>query len=187
MQCADCTNFCEGVDGVFDNVIYRNGKVITASAEVFGNEGYDTLYQWEMNDGDGWKDIEGKNTKEYEFTMSPLVNGTKIRCSAIVVINDTSSCTIYSEPVTLRTGNDSNGYTVDWDSEENKVTIIPEAGATPGNIYLEVIDDEGLAYTISPSDKEGVIFDLSGITDNDFVRVYVWEDNLRAVTYPFER
>ena len=121
------------------------------------------------------------------FEVSPLDNGNSIRCSAIIVISDNSSCTIYSNPLMINCANSHNGYNVDWDTDDNKVTITPDDGAAKGNVFLGTTNADGITSIIRPTSEDGTTFDMTDIPRDNVTRVYVWEENLKPVTNPFER
>lgn len=175
------------INGFDSNVIYQNGKTIKAAAKVTGNDGYDTLYQWQINDGSGWEDISNKTTRIYSQELSPLDNGNSIRCSAVIFISDTSSCVIYSDPLTMRCGKSDAGYNVDWDADGKSVTVTSDEGATPANVYVKSENANGITKIMNmPASTDGATFDLTDFGD-DTVRLYIWDYDLKPLTYQFER
>ena len=65
------------------------------------------------------------------------------------------------------------------------VTITPEEGATPANIYLKAENVNSITKVLeSEAIAEGVTFDISDVADDD-IAIYIWEDNLKPVTLPF--
>lgn len=172
------------VSGFDSDVIYRNGKPLTASAVINGNTGYDTLVQWQKNDGNGWEDIEGETSTSFDITASPVDNGTSYRCAAYIVVGKTT-CVLYSEPITLNCAKTVNGYNVNWDTENNTVTITAAEDAKPANIIMKITGENSVYHILKPSSTEGTTFDMAGISENSEIKLYVLEDTLSPVTYPF--
>lgn len=176
------------VEGIKGNVIYRNGKALKAKATVTGNSGYDTLYRWQVNDGSGWENIAGMTTRGFRHDITPLDNGNKIRCSAIIVISEASSCVIYSDPITLYCGRSNEGYNVDWNTDENLVTITPDEGVGDAKVFIKS-ESGNVINKISTGSvsTEGTTIDLSDVASTDNVSLYIWDNNLKPITYPFVR
>ena len=173
------------VEGI-ENVIYRDGKNLSATLNISGNEGYDTFYQWQVSDGNDWVDLDGQNAKTMDFTISTLDNNKKVRCAVTMFIGS-RSYKIYSAPSTLHCTNSYNGYRVDWADDGKSVTITAEEGATPANIYLKAENANGISKIMyEPSSANGVTFNTSDVASDD-MRIYIWENNLATVTYPFVR
>ena len=83
--------------------------------------------------------------------------------------------------------NSYNGYRVDWADDGKSVTITAEEGATPANIYLKAENANGISKIMyEPSSANGVTFNTSDVASDD-MRIYIWENNLAPVTYPFVR
>jgi hypothetical protein len=79
------------------------------------------------------------------------------------------------------------GYSVDWAEDGNSVTITAEEGATPANVYLKAENANGISKIMyEPSSANGVTFNTSDVASDD-MRIYIWENNLAPVTYPFVR
>lgn len=173
------------VEGI-ENVIYRDGKNLSAKLNIDGNQGYDTFYQWQMSDGDEWVDLDGQNAKTMNFTISTLDNNKKVRCAVTMFIGS-RSYKIYSAPITLHCARTVEGYCVDWAEDGNSVTITAEEGATPANIYLKAENAKVISRIMyEPSSANGVTFNTSDAASDD-MRIYIWENNLAPVTYPFVR
>ena len=174
------------IEGIDENVIYRSGKTLNASSSVTGNTGYDTLYQWQKNDGDGWEDIEDYTADSIGFEVSVVDNESRIRCKAIFMKGDTAYV-VYSNPLTINCAKKYNGCTVDWNDEAKSVTVTFDEGVTPADAYLKAEDVNGYSYIIYKSaDSEDRTFDLSEIPEGSTLTVYIWEDGMEPVTYPFE-
>ena len=174
------------INGVEEDVIYRDGKEISAKLNIVGNEKYDTYYQWQIDKGNGWEDIENADGKSYNFKISAADNQRKIRCRAAIFINN-RSWEVYSNPITLNCTSSQNGYNVDWSSDGKSVTVTSKEGATPANIYLKAENANGISKIMyEPSSANGVTFNTSDVADND-ITLYIWENNLAPVTYPFVR
>ena len=172
------------VEGIEKDVIYRDGKNLSASLYIDGNQGYDTFYQWQMSDGDEWVDLDGQNAKTMDFTISTSDNDKKVRCAVTMFIGS-RSYKIYSAPSTLHCTNSYNGYRVDWADDGKSVTITAEEGATPANIYLKAENANGISKIMyEPSSANGVTFNTSDVASDD-MRIYIWENNLAPVTLPF--
>lgn len=168
--------------GLDNSVIYRNGKAITLSANVQGNEGYDTLYQWQLDSGNGWKDINGQNGKDFKFTISPLDNGKKVRCTAVVVISGDSSYVLYSEPIVMNCARSSGDYEVDW--EDNKLLITKADTAEDATAFVRVIDADGNVVKIVTVDGEA---DMSEYLGKGYdLRLFFLKQNLSPASQPFE-
>ena len=76
---------------------------------------------------------------------------------------------------------------LDWADDRKSVTITAEEGATPANIYLKAENANGISKIMyEPSSANGVTFNTSDVA-NDDMRIYIWENNLAPVTYPFVR
>ncbi len=173
------------VEGI-ENVIYRDGKNLSAKLNIDGNQSYDTFYQWQVSDGNEWIDLDGKNAKTMNFKISTLDNNKKVRCAVTMFIGS-RSYKIYSAPSTLHCTNSYNGYRVDWADDGKSVTITAEEGATPANIYLKAENANGISKIMyEPSSANGVTFNTSDVASDD-MRIYIWENNLAPVTYPFVR
>ena len=165
-------------------MIYRDGKNLSASLYIDGNQGYDTFYQWQMSYGDEWVDLDGQNAKTMDFTISTSDNDKKVRCAVTMFIGS-RSYKIYSAPSTLHCTNSYNGYRVDWADDGKSVTITAEEGATPANIYLKAENANGISKIMyEPSSANGVTFNTSDVASDDR-RIYIWENNLAPVTLPF--
>ena len=171
------------VEGI-ENVIYRDGKNISAKLNISGNEGYDTFYQWQVSDGNDWVDLDGQNAKTMNFKISTLDNNKKVRCAVTMFIGS-RSYKIYTAPITLHCARTVEGYSVDWAEDGNSVTITPEEGATPASVYLKAENANGITkISASEAVREGVTFNISDVADDD-ITLYIWEDNLKPVTLPF--
>lgn len=168
--------------GLDNSVIYRNGKAITLSAEIEGNEGYDTLYQWQLDKGNGWEDIYGQNGKDFKFTISPIDNGKKVRCSAVVVISGDSSYVLYSEPIVMNCARSSGDYEVDW--EDNKLLITKADTAEDATAFVRVVDADGNVVKIVTVDGEA---DMSEYLGKGYdLRLFFLKQNLSPASQPFE-
>ncbi len=169
--------------GLDNSVIYRNGKAITLSANVQGNEGYDTLYQWQLDKGNGWENINGQNGKDFKFTISPLDNGKKVRCSAVVVISGDSSYVLNSEPVVMNCARTDGEYQVDW--EDNKILITKANGAESATAFIRVLDGEGKVVDIITVNGEADLSEYLG--KNYDLRLFFLKSNFEPASLPFER
>ncbi len=170
------------VSGIDDSVIYRNGKAFNLLSIVKGNEGYETFYQWQLDKGDGWKDIQGQNTNEFKFTISPIDNGKKVRCSAVIIISGDSAYTLYSEPTVMNCARSDGEYQVDW--EGNKIIITTADGKEKGKALLRVRDSENRVIKVVTINGEA---DLTEYLDKGYdLRLFIWKDNLEPETRPFE-
>ncbi len=173
------------VEGI-ENVIYRDGKNLSAKLNISGNEGYDTFYQWQVSDGNDWVNLDGQTAKTMNFKISTLDNNKKVRCAVTMFIGS-RAYKIYSAPSTLHCTNSYNGYRVDWADDGKSVTITAEEGATPANICLKAENANGISKIMyEPSSANGVTFNISDVASDD-MRIYIWENNLAPVTYPFVR
>ena len=172
------------VEGIEKDVIYRDGKNLSAKLNISGNEGYDTFYQWQKSDGNGWVDLDGQNAKTMNFKISTLDNNKKVRCAVTMFIGS-RAYKIYTAPITLHCARTVEGYSVDWAEDGNSVTITPEEGATPASVYLKAENaNEITKVSASEAVREGVTFNISDVADDD-ITLYIWEDNLKPVTLPF--
>ncbi len=168
--------------GLDNSVIYRNGKAISLSAIIAGNEGYDTFYQWQLDKGNGWEDIYGQNGKDFKFTISPIDNGKKVRCSAVVVISGDSSYVLYSDPIVMNCARSSGDYEVDW--EDNKLLITKADTAEDATTFVRVVDADGNVVKIVTVDGEA---DMSEYLGKDYdLRVFFLKQNLSPASLPFE-
>ena len=171
------------IDGMNDSVIYRNGKAISLSSLVTGNENYETFYQWQLDKGNGWEDIDGQNTKDFKFTISPLDNGKKVRCSAVVIISGESSYVLNSEPIVMNCARTSGDYEVDW--EGNKIKITKAETAESATAFIRVLDSKGKVVDIIKVNGEA---DLSEYLGKDYdLRLFLLNDDLNPASLPFER
>ena len=172
------------VEGIEKDVIYRDGKNLSAKLNISGNEGYDTFYQWQVSDGNDWVDLDGQTAKTMNFKISTLDNNKKVRCAVTMFIGS-RSYKIYTAPITLHCARTVEGYSVDWAEDGNSVTITPEEGATPASVYLKAENANGITkVSASEAVREGVTFNISDVADDD-ITLYIWEDNLKPVTLPF--
>lgn len=169
--------------GLDNSVIYRNGKAINLSAIIAGNEGYETFYQWQLDKGNGWEDIHGQIDKDFKFTISPLDNGKKLRCSAVVIISGDSSYVLYSEPIVMNCARSSGDYQVDW--EDNKIIITKADTAEEATAYLRVIDADGSVIKVIEIDGEADLSEYLGKGYN--LRLFIVKENLSPVSKSFER
>ena len=55
------------------------GETVTLQAKLNGYEGLALTMIWQMNDGNGWSDIDGANATEYSFTLNESNNGASFR------------------------------------------------------------------------------------------------------------
>ena len=171
------------VSGMEDSVIYRNGKAISLSSTVTGNEGYETYYQWQLDTGDGWENIHGQTAKNYKFTISPLDNGKKVRCNAVVIISEDSAYTLYSEPIEMNCARTDGDYQVDW--EDNKIKITNAETAESVMAFIRVLDSDGNVVDVVAVNGEA---DLSEYMNKEYdLRLFIWKDNMAPETHPFER
>lgn len=168
--------------GMENNVNYRNGKAFNLSSVVTGNSNYETFYQWQLDRGDGWVDIHGQNTKDFKFTISPLDNGKKVRCSAVVIISNDSSYVLYTDPVEMNCARMDNDYEVDW--EGNKIIIKKPDSSEKVKGIIRVCDSTGRIVNCIIVDGEA---DLSEYLGKGYdLRLFIW-DNMAPETKPFER
>lgn len=181
------TTFPEGFNssikmkGIDDGVVYRNGKAFMLSAIVSGNEGYETFYQWQLDKGEGWEDIHGQNEKDFKFTISPLDNGKKVRCTAVVIISGDSSCKLYSEPVTMNCARSDGDYEVDW--VDNKVIVTKADGAEDAQAFVRVLDSDGKMIHLVKVLGET---DLTNYLGKGYdLRLFILKDNLAPAASPF--
>ena len=172
------------VDGIEENVIYRAGKNLTANLNIDGNGQYDTYYQWQKDSGDDWEDIVGQTGKTYNFAISTEDDGSRLRCKATIYVGN-RTCEVYSSPVALHSARTAEGFSVDWN--EDSVTVTPEEGAVSANIYLKAENGSKITKILSkPSTLDDITFDISDVAEDD-VRLYIWNDKLRPVTFSFVR
>ena len=171
------------LDGMNDSVIYRNGKAFTLSSIVSGNDGYETLYQWQLNKGEGWEDIPGQNNKDFKFTISPLDNGKQVRCSAVVIISGESAYTLFSEPITMNCARSDGDYEVDW--EGNNIIITQKEGAESASAFVRVLDSDGKVVDIIHVD--GVANLTQYLGKGYDLRLFFLKTNLAPASLPFER
>ena len=172
-----------GVSGIENSVIYRNGKAFNLSTTVTGNEGYQTLYQWQIDRGDGWQDINGQNEKDFKFTISPLDNGKKIRSTAVIIISGASSYTLYSEPILMNCAKSDGDYQVDW--VDNEIIITKADSTEDVRAFIRVLNSEGRLVDVILVDGQA---DISEYLGKDYdLRLFIWKDNFVPVTLPFER
>lgn len=174
------------IDGIDQNVIHRNGKTLTASLTIEGNEKYDTYYRWQKDSGDGWKNIAGQNEKAYTFDISPIDNQSMIRCVSTIFIGS-RSYDVYSSPIKLNCVRTVNGLSVDWASDGGSVTVTAAEDAEDADVYV-VVRNGGLITGVfcKESSTEGATFDLSGVSEDSDVRVFVWNNNAMPLSMPFE-
>ncbi|MBR5535666.1 MAG: hypothetical protein IKU60_03360 [Clostridia bacterium] len=174
------------IEGIDENVIYRSGKTVNASSFVTGNTGYDMLYQWQKNDGDGWEDIEDYTADSIGFEVTVMDNESRIRCKAIFMEGDTAYI-VYSNPLTINCARSFNGCTVNWDDEGKTVEVTFDEDVAAKDVYLKAEDANGFSYVIFKSaESEDRTFDLSQIPQGSTINIYIWEDTLTPVTFPFE-
>lgn len=171
------------IEGMDNYVIYQNGKAMTLSAKVTGNEGYDTLYQWQLDKGDGWEDLDGKNEQDFKFTISPVDNGKRVRCSAIVIISGDSSCVLYSDPAVMNCARSYGDYEVDW--EGNKIIVTQSDTANPAKALVRVLDSDGKAIAIVKVDGEADLSEYLGKGYN--LRLFLLDEDAAPESLPFER
>ena len=139
-----------------------------------------------MSDDNDWVDLDGQTAKTMNFKISTLDNNKKVRCAVTMFIGS-RSYKIYTAPITLHCTNSYNGYRVDWADDGKSVTITAEEGATPANIFLKAENANGISKIMcEPSSANGVTFNTSDVA-SDNMRIYIWENNLAPVTYPFVR
>lgn len=171
------------VSGFDEGVIYRNGKAFNISTNVTTSDDYNVLYQWQINNGNGWKDIPGQNAKDFKFTISPLDNGKQVRCTAVVVISGASSYILRSEPMTMNCARSDGDYEVDW--EDNKLIVTTADGGESVTAFVRVIDSEGKVVTIVDVNGEA---DLSEYLNKGYdLRLFLLKNNLSPASLPFER
>ena len=171
------------LEGMDDSVIYRNGKAFTLSSIVSGNDGYETFYQWQLDKGEGWEDISGQNNKDFKFTISPLDNGKKVRCVAVVIISGDSAYTLYTEPVVMNCARSDGDYEVDW--EGNKIIINQKDGAESVSAFVRVLNSEGKMVDIIRVDGEADLTEYLGKGYD--LRLFFLKTNLAPASLPFER
>lgn len=169
------------IEGIDNYVIYQNGKAMTLSAKVTGNEGYDTLYQWQLDKGDGWEDLDGKNEQDFKFTISPIDNGSRVRCSAIVIISGESSCVLYSDPAVMNCARSDGDYEVDW--EGNKIIVTNGEGAESAKALVRVLDGDKKVVDIVTVNGEADLSDYLGKGYD--LRLFVMKDDVNPATLPF--
>ena len=169
------------VEGIEESVIYRNGKAFNLSADVTTNIDYETYYQWQINKGDGWKNLNGQNADEFKFTISPLDNGKQVRCVVTIVFDGNSAYSLYSEPMTMNCARSDGDYEVDW--EDNKLIVTTANGAEKATAFVRVLDSEGKIVKILKVNGEA---DLSEYLSKNYdLRLFLWNDNLTPLTRPF--
>ena len=172
------------VEGIEKDVIYRDGKNLSAKLNIDGNEGYDTFYQWQVSDDNDWVDLDKQTAKTMNFKISTLYNNKKVRCAVTMFIGS-RAYKIYTAPITLHCARTVEGYSVDWAEDGNSVTITPEEGATPASVYLKAENANGITkVSASEAVREGVTFNISDVAVDD-ITLYIWKDNLKPVTLPF--
>lgn len=172
------------IEGFDENVIYRNGKTLNAFSSVTGNKGYDTLYQWQVNNGDGWEDIEDFNESQANFTASLIEGESSIRCKAIIMVGDTA-CVVYSNPLTISCTRSYNGYNVDWNDTNKTVTVSSDEGEG-ARAFIKIQNASGTTYKTGIVTKTGITFDVSSAGTNGTVEIFIWDDALTPVTRQFE-
>ena len=52
------------------NGVAQEGEIIILTSLIEGFEGYEIMYQWECNKGDGFRKVEGANADSYSFTAT---------------------------------------------------------------------------------------------------------------------
>ena len=152
------------------------------SANVTGNDAYETFYQWQMDKGDGWENLHGQNKKDFKFTISPLDNGKQVRSSAVDIISGDSARTLYSEPVIMNCARSDGDYEVDW--EGNKIIITGAEGSEKANGYVRVSDSNGKIIAVLTVDGEADLSDYLGKGYD--LRLFLWNDDMIPLTQPFE-
>ena len=50
--------------------VVREGEIIVLTANVEGLEGYEVMYQWECDQGDGFRPVYGANEDTYSFAAT---------------------------------------------------------------------------------------------------------------------
>ena len=171
------------IEGIDENVIYRSGKTLNALSFVTGNKGYDTLYQWQINDGDGWEDITDSTSGSIGYEVSVMDNESSIRCKAIIMVGDTA-CVVYSDPLTINCARSYNGYNVDWNDESGTVTVTCDKGKDASRAYIKIQNASGVTYKTGTVTEQGVTFDISDSKGD--VEVFIWDESLSPVTPQFE-
>ena len=170
------------VNGMDDSVIYRNGKALNLISNVTANDDYVTLYQWQIDKGNGWEDIEGSISKDFKFTISPLDNGKKVRCRALIVFSGDSGYTLYSEPIVMNCARSNGDYEVDW--EDSKIKITQSETADDAKAIIRVLDSEGNLADVVFVNGEA---DLSEYLGKGYdLRLFLWKGNLAPASLPFE-
>ena len=172
------------VEGI-ENVIYRDGKNLSASLYIDGNQGYDTFYQWQVSDDNEWVDLDGQSSKTMDFKISTLDNNKKVRCAVTMFIGS-RSYKIYSAPVTLRCANSYANHKVEWKDDAVNVTF--DESSAPATVILKIEDANGTTFMQNPNEATDCTFDLSGVqSENSKVKLFIWDKNLRPLGYPFVR
>ncbi len=179
-------NFSASIEvaGMEDGVIYRNGKAFTLTSTVTGNEDYVTLYQWQLDKGKGWENVQGQIYKDFKFTISPLDNGKKVRCRALIVFGGDSGYTLYSEPIVMNCARSDGDYQVDW--VDDKIVITSEEGAEDVMAFVRVLDSEGKMVAVVSVEKEADLSEYIG--KNYDLRLFILKNtNIAPASKPFER
>ena len=169
------------IDGVNENVIYRSGKILNITAAIEMSKKYGVYYQWQIDEGKGWENIKGENTEKLDFVITPVYNDSKIRLSAIIMLDDVKSYKIYSNEFNLSCARTSSGFDVDWEKEKNKV-FVKYAGDSAESTL--VFAKKGNAYEIKDLTEDGVELNMK---EDEDVKLFMWTPSLKPVASPFER
>ena len=171
------------IDGIDENVLYRNGKMLNLTSSLAGNNVSNPFYKWEMDNGKGWEELDGKYDNKLAVEANPLYNENKFRLCA-TFIADGKAYIVYSNPLTLHCAITSYGYNVDWDNDENAVTVNYSGEGTPANVFVKAGD----GYKVSTINTDGATIDIKdAVANNEEVKVFLWTDGLKPVTTPFAR
>jgi hypothetical protein len=176
------------VEGIEKDVIYRDGKNLSAKLNISGNEGYDTFYQWQVSDGNEWVDLDGQTAKTMNFKISTLDNNKKVRCAVTMFIGS-RSYEIYTAPITLRCASYYDGYRVNWNEDDKTVTITNDEDKKPSKVLVQKTISGNVTYAIGTSNAtDGVTFNIADVIKaNGDVKIFVWDENIAPLTYPFVR
>jgi hypothetical protein len=136
-----------------------------------------------MDNGKGWKELDGKYDNKLAVEANPLYNENKFRLCA-TFISDGKAYIVYSNPLTLHCAITSFGYDIDWDKDESSVTVKYSGEGTPANAFVKTDS----SYKVSTVTAEGSKIDIKdAVAKDENVKLFIWTNGLKPITAPFER
>ncbi len=183
----DATISIEGVDV---DKIYADGAEVKLTSVIENGNGIATFYVWQLNQGEGWKDMEGFESQNISFKLNEALDMHKIRCVATVMLSQSTAYTLYSNALEIRCGQKCDEYRVSWAEDMSSVTVNFEEAKNDVEVYVVTYDQNGSLVdaqeaTIS-SDKLSASADIAEKPENGSVKVFVWDENMRPIGPEFE-